>query len=62
MLVDDCEIGFVDLLKKLDQWRWDYVLRLKNRIHVCLPVNMEWCYFGSWVEKPSRNMWLGQGW
>lgn len=62
LLVGDCEFGAVDVLKQLDQWHWDYVLRQKGRTHVCLPANTEWCDFGSWVEKPGRSMWLGQGW
>lgn len=62
MLVGDCEFGAVDVLKQLDGWHWDYVLRQKGRTHICLPINMEWCDFGSWAEKPGRSMWLGQGW
>jgi hypothetical protein len=62
LLVGDCEFGAVDVLKQLDQWRWDYVLRQKGRTHVCFPTQMEWCDFGSWVEKPGQSMWLGQGW
>jgi hypothetical protein len=62
LLVGDCEFGAVDVLKQLDQWRWDYVLRQKCRTHVCLPDKTEWCDFGSWVEKPGRSVWLGEGW
>jgi len=62
LLVADCEFGAVDVLKQLDQWRWDYVLRQKCRTHVCLPDKTEWCDFGRWVEKPGRSVWLGEGW
>jgi len=61
LLVGDCEFGAVDALKQPDQWRWDSGLRQKGRMHVCLPTNMEWRDFGSWVKKPSQSMWLGQG-
>jgi hypothetical protein len=62
LLVGDCEFGAVDVLKQLDQWHWDFVLRQKGRTRVCLPANMEWRDFGSWVEKHGQSMWLGLGW
>ena len=62
LLVGDCEFGAVDVLKQLDQWHWDFVLRQTGRTHVCLPADMEWRDFGSWVEKPGQSSWLGAGW
>jgi hypothetical protein len=62
LLVGDCEFGPVDVLKQLDQWHWDYVLRQKGSTHVCFPGQMEWRDFASWVEKSGRSVWLGKGW
>lgn len=61
LLVGDCEFGSVDVLKQLDGWHWDYVLRQKGRTHICLIGQMEWKDFGSCVEKPGRSEWLGKG-
>jgi hypothetical protein len=62
LLVGDCEFGAVEVLKQLERWHWDYVLRQKGRTHVCLSGQTEWHDFGSWVRKPGRSMWLGKGW
>jgi hypothetical protein len=62
LLVGDCEFGAVDVLKQLDGWHWDYVLRQKGRTHVCFSGQIEWRDFGSLVEKPGRSIWLGKGW
>ena len=62
LLVGDCEFGAVGVLQQVGTWHWDYVLRQKGRTHVCLPGQMEWRDFGSWVEKPGRSVWLGKGW
>jgi hypothetical protein len=62
LLVGDTEFGAVDVLQRLDQWHWDYVLRQKAGTLICLDGQTEWRNFGSWVEKPGRNVWLGKGW
>jgi hypothetical protein len=62
LLVGDSEFGAVEVLKHLERWRWDYVLRQKGRTHVCPFGQTEWRDFGSWVEKPGRSTWLGKGW
>ena len=62
LLVGDCEFGAVEVLKQLDKWHWDYVLRQTGRTHVCLFGQTAWHDFGSWVKKPGRSMWLGKGW
>ncbi len=62
LLVGDCEFGSVEVLKQLEGWHWDYVMRQKDRTHVCLFGQTEWHDFGSWVEKPGRSVWLGEGW
>ena len=62
LLVGDREFGAVEVLAQLDQWGWDYVLRQKGSVHVCLEKETEWRDFSSWVEKPGQSRWLGRGW
>jgi hypothetical protein len=62
LLVGDCEFGAVEVLKQLERWQWDYVLRQKGRTHVCLFGQTDWHDFGSWVKKSGRSVWLGKGW
>ena len=62
LLVGDSEFGPVEVLRQLDQWGWDYVLRQKTSVKVCLAQETEWHSFGSLVNKPGLSRWLGQGW
>jgi hypothetical protein len=62
LLVGDSEFGPVEVLRQLDQWGWDYVLRQKTSVKVCLAQETEWHHFGSWVKQPGQSRWLGQGW
>ncbi len=62
LLVGDSEFGPVEVLKQLDQWGWDYVLRQKTSVHVCLARETEWHDLGSWVKKAGQSRWLGKGW
>jgi len=61
LLVGDCEFGAVEVLRQLDQWHWDYVLRQKARTRVCLRYESQWYSFGSWLKKPGQSKWLGSG-
>jgi len=36
LLVGDREFGAVEVLRQLDRWGWDYVLRQKQSVHICL--------------------------
>jgi hypothetical protein len=62
LLVGDSEFGAVEVLKQVDAWGWDYVLRQKGRTHVCPFGEKEWRDFSSCVEKPGRSLWVGKGW
>lgn len=62
LLVGDTEFGSVEVLQRLDEWQWDYVLRQKTSTRVCLAQQTEWHNFGSWVERPNRSSWLGNAW
>ena len=61
LLVGDCEFGAVEVLRQLDQWGWDYVLRQKMRTHTCLAQETEWHDFGQRVQKAGQSVWLGKG-
>ncbi|MCZ7552554.1 MAG: IS4 family transposase [Anaerolineales bacterium] len=61
LLVGDCEFGAVEVLRQLDQWHWDYVLRQKTSTHTCLAHETEWQDFGKRVEKAGQSRWLGKG-
>lgn len=60
-LVGDTEFGSVDVLRQLDIWHWFYVLRQKTSTHVWLTTQQAWQDFGSFVSKPGKSLWLGQG-
>jgi hypothetical protein len=62
LLVGDCEFGSVEVLSRLDAWGWDYVLRQKGAVHVCMAGQTEWRDFSSFVQKPGQQCWLGKGW
>jgi len=61
LLVGDSEFGAVEVLKQLDKWHWDYVLRQKTSTHTCLAHETAWQDFGKRVEKPGQSLWLGKG-
>lgn len=60
VLVGDSEFGSVEVLRHLDRWRWDYVVRQKKSVHVCLIGSDPWQDFGSFVTKPGQSVWLGK--
>jgi hypothetical protein len=60
-LVGDCEFGPVEVLAKLDQWHWWYVLRQKSDTCFWLNHLNEWRTLGSFVQKPGESGWLGHG-
>jgi len=60
-LVGDCEFGAVEVLKQLDKWHWDYVLRQKTSTHTCLEHETAWQDFGKHIEKAGQSRWLGKG-
>jgi hypothetical protein len=61
LLVGDCEFGPVAVLRQLDAWHWDYVLRQKTNTHICLPTETTWQEFGSYVTGAGQTRWLGKG-
>jgi hypothetical protein len=61
LLVGDREFGSVEVLRQLDRWHWDWVLRQKKSVHICLAQETQWQDFGSFVSKPGQSLWLGKG-
>ena len=61
LLVGDSEFGAVEILRQLDRWHWDYVLRQKMSTHICLAQETEWQDFGQRVQKAGQSVWLGKG-
>ncbi len=61
LLVGDAEFGPVAVLRQLDAWGWDYVLRQKSDTHICLPTQTTWQEFGSYVSTAGQSRWLGRG-
>ncbi len=62
LLVGDCEFGSVAVLRQVEAWRWDYVLRQKANTQVCLAQETEWKDFDSHINKAGHSFWLGGGW
>jgi hypothetical protein len=61
LLVGDCEFGAVDVMRQLDRWKWQYVLRQPSSHLLDLTLHNHWQSFGSIVEKPGQSVWLGRG-
>lgn len=61
LLVGDREFGAIAVLRQLDAWGWDYVLRQKASTHVCLAHETTFQDFGSYLDKPGQSRWLGPG-
>jgi len=62
LLVGDGEFGSVEVLRQLDKWNWDYVLRQKTSTHVGLkPDPATWQDLGSFVQNAGQSRWLGAG-
>ena len=62
LLVGDCEFGSIEVLRQLEVWRWDYVLRQKASTHICLAQEIVWKDFGQHIQKAGQSFWLGKGW
>jgi hypothetical protein len=61
ILVGDSEFGAVDVIRKIDVWRWAYVLRQKANHQVKLAGKSVWQRFGDLITKPGQSLWLGSG-
>lgn len=60
VLVGDSEFGAVPLLRRLDAWRWAYVVRRKPDHLVQLTPGGPWRPFGSLVTEPGQCAWYAE--
>lgn len=60
LLVGDSEFGSVAVLRQLDAWRWNYVLRQNGSYLVRQSASASWLPFASWVQAPGQSCWLGR--
>lgn len=60
LLVGDSEFGAVDVMRQLELWHWQYVLRQKanNQIQWA---EQPWQNFGAVLTRPGQSLWLGRG-
>lgn len=59
VLVGDSEFGSVPVIRQLEKWHWDYVLRQKANHQVKLAGSNTWQRLGSLIHKPGQSIWLG---
>ena len=59
-IVGDCEFGAVAILRQLDTWQWQYVLRQKCDTCIDLTLHNHWQPFGN-VIRSGQSLWLGRG-
>jgi hypothetical protein len=61
LLVGDSEFGAVEVIRQVEAWQWQYVLRQKANHQVKLSDESGRQRFGDLVEKPGQSNWLGRG-
>lgn len=59
LLLGDSEFGAIEVLKQLEQWGWQYVLRQKGSHLVRKSENDPWIALGSLLDKAGQSLWLG---
>ena len=57
LVVGDSEFGAVEVLKQLDTWQWDYVLRQKSNHLTRLATTTAWQAFGDLAAGPGSTAW-----
>jgi hypothetical protein len=60
-VVGDCEFGAVAVMRQLDAWQWQYVLRQKGDTLIDLTLHNCWQRFDAMVDRPGQTKWLGPG-
>jgi hypothetical protein len=59
LLVGDSEFGAVPVIRQLEKWQWDYVLRQKANHQVRLASSSTWQRLGDLIQNPGQSIWLG---
>ena len=57
VLLGDSEFGAISVLKQLDNWGWQYILREQGRSLVCLPQSKTWHRFDTLVTQIGQKVW-----
>jgi hypothetical protein len=60
LLVGDSEFGAVDVIRQVENWHWDYVLRQKSS-HLVKITHRRWQPFGDLIAKAGQSIWFGKG-
>lgn len=60
LLVGDQEFGAIEVLKKLDHWHWQYVLRQKSSQLFRPDAATPWRPFGTCIQRSGQSVWLGE--
>lgn len=58
LVVGDSEFGSVELMRHLNQWGWEYVLRQKGRIHLSAQESEVWQRCDEMLPQPGQAAWL----
>lgn len=59
-VVGDNEFGAIAVLRQLDRWQWQYVLRQRGNTLVYFAAQGVWKPFESLVSKPGQSFWVTQ--
>lgn len=59
-VVGDSEFGAIAVLKQLDRWQWQYVLRQKSDTLVYFAEQYAWKHFKRLVSEPGQSVWVTQ--
>lgn len=60
-VVGDCEFGAVAVMRQLDSWQWQYVLRQQSNTLIDLTLHNHWQRFGDVLHRAGESKWLGPG-
>ncbi len=60
LLVGDCEFGAISVIKQLNEWRWDFVLRQKASHKVKLQGQELWQPLGDLIQHTNQRLWCGE--
>jgi hypothetical protein len=58
LVVGDSEFGSVELMRHLNQWQWEYVLRQKGRTCLATQESAVWQRCDTLVQQPGQSAWL----
>jgi hypothetical protein len=60
-IVGDSEFGVVPVIRQLEAWNWQYVLRQKANHRVKLSEQSEWQHLGNLIQNSGQSLWFDRG-